>query len=109
MKVTFEDSELREIREKIQLIETIIDGSTQSINPDKKRLSLALSAIRSIQSKYFPQMNYSLYYFRTLKDGKQPLNRQNYRKWKRLKLLETMPKLTEFSEDHDYIPRTDQK
>ena len=61
MRISLSDREVEEVREKVQLIETIIDGATQQLRPDKKRLSLALSAIRSIQSKYFPQLKLTKY------------------------------------------------
>ena len=98
MRISLNSRELREIRKKIQLIETIIDGATQQIDPDKSRLIKALSATRSIQSKYFPQMNYSLHYFKYgNKAGEQPLHRQNYRKWKKMRQLENHPKITDFA------------
>lgn len=88
-----------EIREKVQLLETIIDGETQRKKPNKSRLSLALSNIRSIQTKYFPQVNYSMYYFRGGHGvGNQPLNRTNYSKWKKLKALRQTQKLSEYIE-----------
>lgn len=100
MKIVLSDSEVREIREKVQLIETIIDGATQQIDIDRSRLSMALSAIRSIQTRYFPQLNYSLNYFKYgNKAREQPLHRQNYRKWKKLQMLKKTSKLTEFIED----------
>ena len=45
MEIILNDREVAEIREKVQLIETVIDGATQQLDPDKKRLSMALSAI----------------------------------------------------------------
>ena len=97
MEIILNDREVAEIREKVQLIETVVDGATQQLDPDKKRLSMALSAIRSIQSKYFPQLNYSLHYFKYgNKAGEQPLHRQNYRKYKKLKMIEKHPKITEW-------------
>ena len=100
MRITLTDREYQEVREKVQLIETVIDGATQQINIDRKRLSKALSAIRSIQAKFFPQLNYSLHYFRgggwKNKAGEQPLHRQNYRKYKRLKMIAAHPKITDF-------------
>lgn len=103
IRVILTDREYQEIREKVQLIETVIDGATQQLNPDKKRLSKALSAIRSIQTKFFPQLNYSLHYFRgggwKNKAGEQPLHRQNYRKYKRLKMVAAHPKITDFMEE----------
>lgn len=90
-------NEYEEIREKIQLLETIIDGENLRIKPNKKRLSLALSTVRSIQTKYFPQLNYSLYYFRGGRGiGNQPLARTNYRKWKKEKMKREHPKLEDF-------------
>jgi len=98
LRITLTSSEYREVREKVQLIETIVDGATQQLDIDRKRLSMALSAIRSIQSKYFPQVNYSLYYFKYgNKAGEQPLHRQNYPKWRKQRMLEAHPKITDFT------------
>jgi len=102
VRITLTDNEFQEVREKVQLIETIIDGATQQLKPDKKRLSMALSAIRSIQTKYFPQWNYSLHYFKYgNKAGEQPLHRQNYRKWRKQRMLESHPKITDFAKIDD--------
>ena len=87
-----------EIRKAVQMIETIVDGATQQKDVDMRRLSMALSTIRSIQSLYFPQLNYSLYYFRSgNKIGEQHPSKQNYRKWKKEKDLEKVKKLTDES------------
>ena len=97
MKVEFSHRDWMEIREKVQLIETIIDGENIRKKPNKARLSIALSSIRSIQSKYFPQVNYSMFYFRGGHGvGNQPLDRTNYRKWKREKPIASNNKLEEF-------------
>lgn len=96
--IILDNREYNEIREKVQLLETIIDGENMRKTRNKKRLSLALSTIRSIQSKYFHQPNYSMYYFRHLTpEGKQPLNRQNYRKWKKLKDIAENSKIPQFN------------
>ena len=82
-----------QLRAKVQLLETILDGATQQKKPNRRRLKLALSTIRSIQALYFPQLNYSLHYFKGgNKAGEQALDRQNYRKYKRLKDLEKIKK-----------------
>jgi len=105
MRITLTANEYQEVREKVQMVETIIDGATQQHNIDRQRLSKALSAIRSIQSKYFPQLNYSLHYFRgggwKNKAGEQPPHRQNYRKYKKMKMLEAHPKITDFISNTD--------
>src|SRR4030042_1759008 len=85
-----------EIRKQIQHIETIIDGATQQKKINKRRLALALSTVRSIQALYFPQLNYSLHYFKGQnKAGEQTPDRQNYKKYKKLKQIENHPKITE--------------
>jgi len=102
MRITLTDREYQEIREKVQLIETIIDGATQQKEIDRRRLKKALSAVRSIQSRYFPQANYSLHYFRhggwKNRAGEQPLHRKNYWKYRREKLLESHPKIRDYVE-----------
>lgn len=97
MNIDLSFKDWMEVREKVQLIETIIDGETQRKQPNKTRLRLALSSIRSIQSKYFPQVQYSLYYFRDgYGVGNQPLARTNYRKWKRQKNITENVKMESF-------------
>jgi len=95
-KVEINLRQYEEIRKNIQLIETIIDGATQQKKINRKRLMLALSKIRSIQSLYFPQLNYSLHYFkRGHKAGEQSLDRQNYPKYKKMRDLEKTDRMNE--------------
>lgn len=96
--MSIKDTAYQEIREKVQTLETIIDGATQQKVINRQKLKNALSLIRSIQTKYFPQVNYSLYYFRSGHGvGNQPLNRTNFKKWKRLKNIKRLKKLETFN------------
>jgi len=98
-KLVLNSRQYEEIRKNIQLIETVLDGATQQKNVDLRRLSLALSTVRSIQSLYFPQLNYSLFYFKgDNKAGEQSLDRQNYHKYRKMKQIENHTKITEIIE-----------
>lgn len=98
-KVVLNARQYEELRKLIQLCETVIDGATQQKVINRRRLSLALSTIRSIQSRYFPQLNYSLYYFKGgNKAGEQSLDRQNYSKYRKMKQIEKITKITEIVE-----------
>ena len=74
------DNQIREIRQKIQLLETILDGAIQQKIINRWRLRKALSAVRSLQTRYFPQIDYSLHN----PDPKHPKpDRQNWKREKR--------------------------
>jgi len=96
---------LAEIRIKLQKVETILDGLSQMKDSNllkrRRRINRALSLTRSLQAKYFPTFCYSLNRYRgnpKIINGKpeSPLDRTNFKKYKKLKMLESHPKLNKF-------------
>lgn len=83
---------VQDICADLQTIETVLDGACQRKALSKANLRVALSKVWSLQSRFFPPQNYSLYHGN---DDEEKLDRTNYKRYMREKADKLMQHLSE--------------